>query len=169
MKINWLDIIILLPLLIGFVRGLMRGLVSEFIAILAVILGCLGAKLWGAAISAWMLRQFTWPEAVCDVVSYALLFLAITVALNFTGRLLSRILKAIHLGWANRLLGGVFGAAKYAVIVLTVVFLADKLDQQFAFIQPELKNSSITYQHAVSSAQKALEQAKNVNLPIAGK
>lgn len=169
MKINWLDILILLPLLIGFVRGLMRGLVSEFIAILAVILGCLGAKLWGAAFSAWLLRMFTWPEAVCDVVSYALLFLAITVALNYAGRLLSRILKAIHLGWVNRLLGGVFGTAKYAVIVLAVVFLVDTLDRQFAFMQPDLKASSVTYDPAVRSAHQLLNQVKHVDLPLLGK
>ena len=37
MNIKWLDAILLLPLSVGLVRGLMRGLVSEIIAILAVI------------------------------------------------------------------------------------------------------------------------------------
>ncbi len=166
---NWLDAIILLPLLIGLVRGLMRGLVSEFIAILAVILGCVGAKIWGSAFSIWIAQQFAWPETVCDIVAYALLFLGIAVVLNLFGRLISRLLRAIHLGFLNRLLGAAFGAAKYAIIVLGVVFIVDKLDQQFQFMQPELKNSSVTYRPAVKSANYLLGQIHtHANVPVAG-
>ena len=96
---TWLDIVILLPLLIGLVRGTMRGLITEVIAILAVILGFIGAKIWGQTFSTWLLTQFTWPQPVCDAVAYALLFLGIAIALNIVGRLLSKLLKAINLGW----------------------------------------------------------------------
>lgn len=155
-QICWLDILIALPLLIGFIRGLMRGLVTEFIAITAVILGCVGAKIWGATISAWLQAQFTWPQPVCDVTSYALLFIAIALALNMLGRLFTRLLSAIHLGFLNRLLGAVFGTLKWSIIVLTLVFLVDKLDSQFRFMQEELKQKSITYQPAVKTANACL-------------
>ena len=42
---NWLDVLIVLPLLFGLVRGLMRGLVSEVIAIAVVVLGALGSRM----------------------------------------------------------------------------------------------------------------------------
>ena len=87
---TWLDIVILLPLLIGLVRGTMRGLITEVIAIAAVILGFIGAKLWGQPFSEWLLTQFTWPQPVCDAVAYALLFLGIAIALNIVGRLWTR-------------------------------------------------------------------------------
>ena len=64
MTINWLDVILLLPLLVGLVRGLMRGLVSEIIAILAVILGVLTARLWASRFSEWLCCQFQWPVHV---------------------------------------------------------------------------------------------------------
>ena len=161
---SWLDIVILLPLLIGLVRGLMKGLVTEIIAIAAVVLGFIGAKIWGHEFSAWILQQFTWPQPVCDAVAYALLFIAITLALNLVGRLISKLLKAIHLGWVNRLLGGAFGAAKWAVIVLAVVFCVNKLDTQFHFLQPELKNSSLLYHKAVGYANKALDYVKSTTV-----
>ena len=115
---TWLDIVILLPLLIGLVRGTMRGLITEVIAILAVILGFIGAKIWGQIFSTWLLTQFTWPQPVCDAVAYALLFLGIAI----------------------------------------------ELDQQFNFIQPELKNPSIIYPEAVKLADKALDYVKNTSL-----
>jgi len=161
---SWLDIVILLPLLIGLVRGLMKGLVTEIIAIAAVVLGFIGAKLWGQTFSAWMLQQFTWPQPVCDAVAYALLFLAVTLAMNLVGRLISKLLKAIHLGWVNRLLGGVFGAAKWAAIVLALVFCVNKLDTQFHFLQPELKSTSLLYNRAVIYADKALDYVKSTTV-----
>lgn len=155
-NISWLDVVILLPLLVGLVRGLMRGLVTELIAILAVVLGCVGARLWAAPFSAWLLAQFTWPNAVCDVVAYTLLFLAVAIFINMVGKLVTRLLRAIHLGFLNRLLGGVFGIAKYAIVVLTIVFLTDTLDRQFHFIRPEIKQSSVTYQPAIQTANACL-------------
>lgn len=149
---NWLDAVILLPLLIGLVRGLMRGLVTELIAILAVILGFIGARMWGHDFSAWIFSQFAWPQPVCDAVAYSLLFIGLAIALNILGKLFTKLLKTIHLGFVNRLLGGIFGALKWAVIVLTLVFIIDCLDRQFHFMKPELKNSSLTYLPAVKSA-----------------
>ena len=154
---TWLDIVILLPLLVGIVRGVMRGLITEVIAILAVILGFIGAKIWGHLFSAWLLEQFTWPQPVCDAVAYALLFLGIAVALNIAGRLLSKLLKAIKLAWVNRLLGATFGLLKWGLIVLAIVFCVNKLDQQFNFIQPELKQQSVVYSFAVQCANQMLD------------
>ncbi len=157
---TWLDIVILLPLLIGLVRGTMRGLITEIIAIAAVILGFIGAKIWGKVFSAWLLTQFTWPQPVCDAVAYALLFLGIAIALNIVGRLLSKLLKAIKLAWVNRLLGATFGVIKWGLIVLAIVFCVNKLDEQFKFLQPELKKQSIIYSEAVKLADQALDYVK---------
>lgn len=153
---SYIDALILLPLLVGLVRGLMRGLVTELVAIMAVILGVAGAKLWGLQFSGYIHSLFQWSHQVCDVVAYGLLFLAITILLNLFGRAFTRLLKAIHLGWLNRLLGGIFGTLKWAIIVLTLVFLINKLDEQFEFIKPEFKRQSLTYQPAVESANACL-------------
>ncbi len=90
---NWLDVLLVLPLVVGLVRGLMRGLISEIIAIAVVIFGVLGAKLWAPTCSAWLLAQFAWPQGVCDVVAYTLLFLAIAIVLSILARLLSKFLR----------------------------------------------------------------------------
>ncbi len=152
---SWIDILILLPLLIGLVRGLMRGLVVELAAIVALILGFIGARLWGARFSLWLMAQFAWPEGVCSVVAYALLFVGIALLLNIVARLLSRLFRAIHLGWLNRLLGGVFGVAKWAIVVLLVVLCVHRLDDQFHFIRSDLKQQSVIYNYTTPLAEKA--------------
>jgi membrane protein required for colicin V production len=152
MKLNWLDIIIILPLVFGLVRGVMRGFVSEIIAIVVVVLGVIGSRLAAPACSAWLLKQFAWPANVCDVVAYVAIFLVIAVILSILAKLLSKFLKAIHLGWANRLLGGLFGLCKYAILVLIVVFVLDKTNATFHWLdESQIVKTSLVYPQAVKA------------------
>lgn len=157
---NWLDVLLLLPLLVGIVRGFMRGLISEIIAIVVVIFGVLGAKFWAPPFSHWLLAQFAWPQSVCDVVAYVLLFLGIAIALSLIARGLNKFLRAIHLGWANRLFGGVFGLAKYGIIVLIVIFAMEHTDQSFHWIDksPVVK-TSVVYPYGAKLLKKIEHRA----------
>ena len=157
---NWLDVLLVLPLLFGLIRGLMRGLISEIIAIVVVILGVLGARFGAPAFSGWLLRQFAWPQGVCDVVAYILLFLAIAIVLAIVAKLLNKFMKAIHLGWANRLAGGLFGTAKYALIVLVVVFAMDRTNDAFHWLdEAPVVNESIVYPYMVQATDALLSFA----------
>ena len=157
MDICWLDIVIALPLLLGLVRGIMRGLIREVTAIAAVVLGYFGARLWGTTFSVWLLGQFAWPEPVCNLVAYSLLFLGISIVLNIIGSLLSKLLQAIHLGWANRLLGAVFGAGKWAIIMLIIIYLVGQADAQWHLIPASLHESSVLYDPALSFANNIIQ------------
>lgn len=146
---TWLDILILFPLLIGLVIGIKRGLIIELTNLISIIAGVVCARLLSAPVAAWIAQQFTWPEAVCSVVAYTLLFLISTILLYLLGKLLTKLFKAVKLGWLNRLLGGVFGLAKYAIIVLFVVLCVHQLDTQFQFLQEDLKEESVVYKAVI--------------------
>ena len=138
----------------------MRGLISEIIAIVVVILGVLGARFGAPAFSGWLLSQFAWPQGVCDVVAYILLFLAIAIVLAIVAKLLNKFMKAIHLGWANRLAGGLFGTAKYALIVLVVVFALDRTNDAFHWLDDApVVNESIVYPYMVQATDALLSFA----------
>ena len=152
---TWLDLAILLPLLIGIVTGLIRGVVTELFTVLSVVGGFFGAKLWAGDFSSWMHHQFNWADSICDVLAYALLFLAIAVVLSIIGNLLSKLLKAIKLGIVNRLLGALFGVCKWVLIMLVIVFCVSRADNYFGFLKSDLKNNSPVYKAAVIYADKA--------------
>ena len=149
----------------------MRGLVSEVIAILVVILGVLGSRLLAPSFSGWILAQFAWPKEVCEVVAYVLLFLGIGIALSLFAKLFSRFLHAINLGWANRLLGGVFGVCKYGIVVLVVVFAMDKTNQHFHWLDKSpVVQSSVLYPYTVKACSiiyHSVPTSENENAPSA--
>ena len=149
---NWLDVLLLLPLLVGLVRGFMRGFISEVIAIAVVILGVLGARMGAQPLSAFLLQSFSWPQNVCDLVAYTALFLAVAIVLSIFAKLLTRFMHAIHLGWANRLLGGVFGIAKYGILVLVAVFIMEKTNEAFHWMDDSsVVKTSIVYPQMVKA------------------
>lgn len=135
----------------------MRGLISEVIAIAVVILGVVGARFAAPPFSEWLLHQFAWPQGVCDVVAYTLIFLAIAILLSILAKGLTRFMRAIHLGWANRLAGGLFGICKYGVLVLIVVFIMDKTNESFHYLDdaPVVK-TSVVYPQMVKATHALL-------------
>jgi membrane protein required for colicin V production len=150
--INWLDILIVLPLLLGLIRGLMRGFISEIIAFVVVILGVLGSRMFAPPFSAWLAGQFAWPVDVCDIVAYMLIFIAIAIVLSLIAKLLNKFLRAIHLGWANRLLGGLFGVCKYGILMLIAVFVMEKSNQSFHWYDKSpVVQSSVLYPYCVQA------------------
>ena len=147
---NWLDVILLLPLLLGLVRGLMRGFISEIIAFAVVILGVLGARFGAPPFAAWLLKQFVWPQNICDIVAYTLVFLAIAIVLSIFAKLMTKFMRAIHLGWANRIFGGLFGVLKYGILVLIAVFVVDRSNKAFHWLdEAPIVKTSIVYPQMV--------------------
>ena len=158
---NWFDVLLLLPLLVGLVRGLMRGLVSEVIAIVVVVLGVLGAHLAAPSFSAWLVKQFHWTAEVSDITAYVLIFLTIAILLSILAKLLSKLLKAIHLGWANRLLGGLFGVCKFAMLVLIAVFVMEKTNKSFHWMdKAKVVKTSVVYPYAVEAVKYIEDMTK---------
>ena len=162
---NWLDVILLLPLLIGLVRGLMRGLVSEVIAIAVVILGILGSRMWNQPFATWLLKQFAWPGQVCNVVSYVLIFLAIAIVLSIAAHWLNKLIRAIHLSWANRLGGALFGVAKYGLLVLLAVFIMDRTNQTYHWLdESPVVKTSVVYPQMVKVLADIIPNQTNETL-----
>lgn len=143
---NWLDVILLLPLLVGFVRGIMRGLVSEIIAFVVIILGVLISRTFVNPFSQWLLAQFAWPQGICNVVAYVLIFLTVAIILTLFSRALTKLLRSIHLGWANRLAGGIFGFVKYGIFIIIIVFAMNRTNQVFHWLDDSpIVQSSVVY------------------------
>jgi len=159
-KICWLDVIILLPLIYGLIRGLMRGLITEINAVLALILGIIGARMVGSQLALWIQHTSDWHIQICNILSYVTIFLCIAIILYLIGAALQKLLKAIKLGWVNRLLGGLCGTLKWAIIVMVLVFVVGQLDSQFSILPSDLKSSSKVYPAALNSANHIWKQVK---------
>lgn len=131
---NWLDVLILLPFLAFITKGVIRGFVSEIIAFVVVIFGALLARLVAPPISGGLQLAFAWPAGVCDVGAYVIIFIGVAIGLAILAKVLNLALKAVHLGWVNRLFGGLIGALKAFIVVVIVVFILDRTNDEFHYL-----------------------------------
>lgn len=163
--ICWLDVVIILPLLFGMIRGLMRGLIAELNAVLAVLLGVIGARMWGSGFSGWLQNAFGWNSTICTIISYVLIFFAIAIIINLIGHALQKLMKAIKMGWVNRLVGGICGAVKWAIILLVIVFIIGQMDQLFNIMPNDLKQQSKLYPTTLQTANKLWSHIESSTIP----
>lgn len=155
-----IDLILLAPIVFGLVRGLMRGFVRELTSIVAVVLAYLAARIGSPDLAQALTAYVTWDISICQVVAWLMLFFAVALGLHLVGKLLSRMLSAISLGWLNHLTGGVFGAVKWLLIVSVVVNAVELLDTRFHFLNPAQKAHSIAYEPVRKVAAIAWDELK---------
>ena len=109
-----LDILLLLPLGIGAVKGYRRGLVLEVVSLLAFVLAVVGGlSLLSAAVP--LVRQYVGDAfGMLPLVSFALVFVAIMWGVHLLGGLLKTAVHLTPLGVLDNLMGGAAGIMKVA-------------------------------------------------------
>ena len=118
-----MDILLLILLAVGFVSGLFSGAVKQLISLAALILGFVVASLYYQQLGEVMGNVVQLP-AFCQVVAFLLLWVTVPIVARLVSALLTSMLDKIFvMGLLNRLLGGIFCLAKYAIVLGALIWL----------------------------------------------
>ncbi|MDR2414803.1 MAG: CvpA family protein [Odoribacteraceae bacterium] len=151
---NYVDIILLVPLLYGAFRGLSRGLIVEVFTLIALVAGIYFSLRWSGSFEGILQEFVAIPAAYAYHVAFALIFLLIVIAAHLLGKLLTKIAGWVALGLLNRVAGMLFGALKMAIIVCAILFLLDAIDKRYDIISTDAREESLLYDHLVNFANK---------------
>ena len=125
---NYVDFTILLIAVVGFLYGLIKGVIRQVGSLGGFIAGIVVARFFGSSFSALLREMFDLPEGVSRVIAYSLLFLIVYIICVQLMRLIHHITHHVALGWLDRLAGALFGAVKYLVILSIVLNLVHIID-----------------------------------------
>lgn len=108
-----LDLLLLLPLGVGLVKGYRRGLVLEAASLLAFVLGVVGGlSLFSAAVP--LVRQYVGEAfGLLPLVTFLLVMVLIMWGVHLLGGLVKTAVHLTPLGVLDNLLGGAAGALKW--------------------------------------------------------
>lgn len=120
---TWLDYAVLGVLALSVAWGLWRGLVREVISLAGWVNAFLAANLFAEPLADALPRSIPQPELRVIVAFLAIFLVTLTLA-TLAAMALSRALKAAGLGGLDRTLGGLFGVARAALIVLAFALVA---------------------------------------------
>lgn len=144
---NILDIVIAVTVGFCLVRGIFRGIVMELTSIAGVFVGFYGAYYLYSPVTN-LISHVVADKPYLNAVSFLLTFVLLFLAVGLIGFLLKNLLKALELGWADRILGGVFGFFKAVLIVtlllvpLTTFLPKDALLIRHSFLAPHVMTIS---------------------------
>jgi membrane protein required for colicin V production len=105
------------------IMAFMRGFLRELFFFGGLILGVLLAT-WNYGRVALLLARFIRTPATADIASFFLILLGVMVVSGLTGRLLTRTVHAVGLGFFDRLLGTVFGLTRGYLLGVTILVAA---------------------------------------------
>jgi membrane protein required for colicin V production len=122
---NWLDWVLVVFLVVSVANGFREGFVRMGIGFAAMIIGFFTAS-WFGGMVAGSLMPYIHSKAMAGIVAFLLVFFGVLIVGALIASLLTRVLKIVGLSWADRLMGGAFGAVRgfVVLVVITMVITA---------------------------------------------
>ncbi|HMC00990.1 MAG TPA: CvpA family protein [Flavobacteriaceae bacterium] len=142
---NVLDIILGALILLGLIRGLMRGLFVELASITALIVGIYGAIHFSDYAAAFLENRVSWDEKYINITAFAITFVILVLAIALAGKALTKLADFAALGILNKLLGAVFGALKVGFILSVVLIIFSKANKTIPFVDDNTLENSVLY------------------------
>jgi len=144
---NWIDTVILILAVIGFIKGCSDGLIRQVVMLIALV-----AALYLCSTVAVYIRDFLYssagnfPEQGITVFSYILAFLLIVGVIVLAGYALHKMLDVTPLSLLNRLAGGVFSLVFTALLISLTLNIIDYSDRDSSLISKDTKEKSRFYE-----------------------
>jgi len=138
---NWLDIVVLILLGIGLIKGLRDGVIKQIVAIGALIIGIYLCTSVAQLLCGYLLQLEWFPQQAVKLTSYFLGFVLIVGVILLAGKVVHKLVSVTPLSMLNHLAGGFLG------VLLMVLFMSFLLNviEVFDLLSQELKVESNFY------------------------
>jgi membrane protein required for colicin V production len=140
-----LDISLLTLLVLGLVRGFMRGFFVELASLVALIAGVYGAFHFSNFAASFLKERVNWDENSVNIVAFIITFAIIVLVIALAGKALTKIADFAMLGLFNKVLGAFFGGFKVALILSVILIVLDKLNANVPFVKEQDQQESVLY------------------------
>lgn len=157
---NYVDMFVMVLLIYAVFKGFTRGFIMQ-LAVLAALAVGLYAAIKGSDFTAAHLEEHIHVSAESlYLISLAVTFILVFLAVNLVGRGVEKIAEAVELSLLNRLLGVVFSVLKTLLIVGVLLLFMDRLDNRVRFVPEKTREQSLFYKPLTSLAGAIFHQLK---------
>ncbi len=118
---NPLDIVIIIILGYGLIRGIFRGMVKEISSIVGVFAGFFAAYSYYPLVSE-ILEDWITNVPFLNILSFMLIFCIIFFLISILGVIIKYLMHVASLGWMDRFLGASLGFGK-SVLIASIILV----------------------------------------------
>lgn len=142
---NFIDILIVVPLIYAGYKGYKHGLIIEVFTLLALFVGLYAGIHFSDFIAAYLKTTFSWNSEYLPIISFTIIFLAIGAMVFFAGKTIEQMVKVVHLTPLNKFFGVFFSILKMTYFLSVLLVIAESYDEKGDFLPEEKKESSLLY------------------------
>ena len=142
---NFIDILILIPLGYAAWQGFKKGLIIEVFTLLALLVGIYAGIHFSDWTSDRIAEYFEIEPNYLPVVAFTITFLGVGALVFFAGKALEQVIKVVNLSPINKIFGVVFSLLKMVYILSILLTLLETYDERGDFIPDEMKEKSMLY------------------------
>jgi membrane protein required for colicin V production len=142
--LNYLDIIIAIILLLFGVKGFRKGLIIEVVTLLAFAVGIYGAMHFSDFTAEHLKEFMEINPKYLNTTAFVLTFILLVILVNIIGRMVTKLIQAMNLGFFNKLGGALFGMAKGVLLCSIMVMVLNNF-QLIGIVKPEVREQSKLY------------------------
>jgi len=159
---NFLDAIIIAPLIYGAYKGFQKGLIFEIAMIVGLIAGVyFGFKFSGLA---YELLQKILPDEghLLHYISFFIVVAVIVLIFIFYAKLMEAVLKIASLNVFNKVGGALFGMTKFALALSVIFWLVKPVEADLSIIPEKARKDSLLYPYILKIASSLSPAVKDV-------
>ncbi len=142
---NYIDIIIILYLVWGFYSGFKKGVIYMLVSFVSIILALYAAihfsYLSVDLLAGWLNKD---PQDL-KILAYIVTFIVVFILMHLIGKILDNLIKAVALGFINRLLGGVLSVGIKIIVLSLLLWIFDQGNQIIPIVSQKTINESVMY------------------------
>lgn len=138
---NYLDIIIAIILFLFAFKGFRKGLIIEVVTLLAFAVGIYGAMHFSDFTAEHLQDFMEINPKYLNTIAFVLTFILLVILVNLIGKAVTNLIKAMNLGFFNKLGGAVFGVAKGVLLCSILVMVLNNF-QLIGVVKPEVRQQS---------------------------
>lgn len=158
-----LDIVLLLCFVPAIVTGISKGLVRQVVDLLALIVGAWAAFHFYSSVAQWLGQYIHIDGMLLQIFGFILIILLVSLVFGLIGRLITRILKIVCMGWLNVVLGLIFSIFKTIFVLGLLIILFEGLNKNLDFLTPEKTeslNDAVVYNYLKDFANSIFPSLK---------
>lgn len=145
---NWLDILIIVCVAIGLIKGLFDGFIKQVVSFVALVVAILFAGQVAVLIRAFLsglLGQNSISPPILTGFSYLFAFVLIIILIVLLGKIVSFAIKMTPAKPLNIMLGGLIGAC-FWILSLSIVFnILGSINKDLKVIPKQIQQNSVFY------------------------
>ena len=148
------DLIIAVLLGYALFKGLQKGLIVAVISLIALIAGIYLSLRFSFYAPTFLFENTEWSANTITIGAFFITFLVVLLLLYVLGKMLTKMIDAVALGFLNKLAGALFEGIKMVLIISVFLNLFQKINYNNLIVTEEKLETSVFYKPVEEVSKK---------------